>query len=252
MKLLLTNDDGYLAPGFQALWDTLKTSHKVFVAAPMTQKSGSGHSISLFQPIEYKKLDSQSYAVDGTPADCIKAAFFGLFPDIRFDLIVSGINNGPNMGNDIFYSGTVAAAREAALNGISALSCSADGYDNSQDFNSAALYLSRFIPLLTKDFLSKSLILNINFPVRPPYRGSRITHLGKRIYSDQILFSNTTPLTLTITGDKPTHLSEDGSDLSCVHNHFVSITPLSNETNIPTINPLLISLETSGIHQMEA
>ena len=141
MNILLTNDDGYNAEGLQTLLKKLidKTNYNIKVCAPLDQKSAVGHGVTLFKPMKYIEIEN-GYAVNGTPADCIKTAVWGFYKNIKFDLVVSGINKGINMGHDIFYSGTVAGAREGLINNISGIACSRrwDWEEKNLSFNESA------------------------------------------------------------------------------------------------------------------
>ena len=235
MKILLTNDDGYDSEGIQALYRGLSEDHEVFFAAPLTQKSAAGHAISLFKPMELKKITG-GYAVDGTPADCIKVAIFGLYKDVKFDLVVSGINNGANMGCDIFYSGTVAAAREGLLNGIPGIACSMQSLAEKEDYDMAAGFINCLIAKLSKNVLTKQVVLNVNFPLKGDYSSVKVTHLGKRVYNDTIYFEEKENVKYaSIVGNNYSFLHCEGSDLNCVDGGAVSITPLCNEYFVPKI-----------------
>jgi 5'-nucleotidase len=235
MNILLTNDDGYNSTGIEALHRVLSKKHNIFFAAPLTQKSGAGHAISLSKPMKLKEIIG-GYAIDGTPADCIKVALYGLYKDMKFDLVVSGINDGPNMGCDIFYSGTVAGAREGLLNEIPGIACSMQKLAKYEDYNAAANYINRLISKLSESALTKQVILNINFPLGEVYDTVKITHLGKRVYNDTIYFEEQeNGKYASIIGDCMSFLHCKGSDLNCVDEGGVSITPLSNEYFVPKI-----------------
>ncbi len=241
MNILLTNDDGFDSKGIQILYRTLSAEYNTYFAAPLTQKSAAGHSVNLFKPMKLKEIEG-GYAIDGTPADCIKVALFGLYKDIKFDLVVSGINNGANMGCDIFYSGTVAGAREGLLNDIPGIACSMQRLGTDADFSSAAEFIKKLIRRLKGNILSRKVILNINFPLGSNYEQVKVTHLGKRIYNDTIYFEEKEgEKYASIVGDCATFQHCEGSDLNCVDEGGVSITPLSNEYFIPDFVKELIS-----------
>ena len=244
MNILLTNDDGFDSKGIQVLYKTLSVEHNVYFAAPLTQKSAAGHSVNLFKPMKLKKIDG-GYAIDGTPADCIKVALFGLYENVKFDLVVSGINNGANMGCDIFYSGTVAGAREGLLNDIPAIACSMQRLGTDKDFSNAAKFICNLIKELSGNILSRKVILNINFPLECSYELIKVTHLGKRIYNDTIYFEDIDGEEYaSIVGDCVTFEHCEGSDLNCVDEGGVSITPLSNEYFIPNfVNELITRIK---------
>ncbi|MCX7882047.1 MAG: 5'/3'-nucleotidase SurE [Brevinematales bacterium] len=230
MRLLLTNDDGYHAEGIQTLRKVLGRDHQVYVCAPLSQQSGTSHAISLFQPLEFCQMEETCYAVDGTPADCVKVALIHFFREVQFDLVVSGINHGPNMGEDIFYSGTVAGAREAALNGLPAVALSINEWENPCYFQEAAELFAGLLACFDHEILQTGLLLNINFPHTSTYRGIRVTHLGKRVYRDTVSVSHKEKVSyVTIEGEWPRFIPEDGTDMSLVEAGYVSITPLAIE-----------------------
>ncbi len=244
MNILLTNDDGYQAQGILLLKEKLLIKHNVFLCAPMKEMSASSHAITLFKPMETIKLDVQSYAVNGTPADCVKVALAHFFKDIKIDIIISGINDAPNMGDDILYSGTVAGAREGALNNIFSIAASLDAWTEVKDFTYPVQFISELLDHLDKRILKENIMLNINFPNLPKAKGIKITHLGNRVYKDYIIVEEKEDkVYVTITGDPPGFGHNDGSDLNSVHDGYVSITPLANEVNDPKMREKLRYLE---------
>lgn len=230
MKILITNDDGYKADGINALYDALAPHHDVYECAPLNQKSASGHSISLFKKMELLEFGPNRFAVDGTPADTVKVAIFGVFQDIDFDMVISGINDGPNMGHDIYYSGTFAGAREGLINNIFSIACSYDGWDNHKHFKIAADIMLKIVNHITPEMYKDKIILNINFPPEPPYKGLKITHLGERVYRDIIHFEELgSKVFATIGGETPAYNSDPGSDLDVINDGYISLTPLRSE-----------------------
>jgi 5'-nucleotidase len=177
MDILLTNDDGIRAVGLRALYAALvKAGHRVHVAAPMTEQSAVGHSVTLFSPLRVRQVEEAGFSglgISGTPADCVKLALSHLLPKAP-DMIVSGINAGANVGVDVLYSGTVSAATEGALAGIPAMAVSVDDY-HPEDLSAQAEYAGR---MLREDIWSgfpSQCVLNVNFrpdPWRRP-RGAR-------------------------------------------------------------------------------
>ncbi len=169
MRLLLTNDDGHRAPGLNALAAALSVDHEVVVVAPDRELSGISHAITLTEPIAIRALNGREvgtgWAVKGTPADCVKLAFWRLLADNRPDLVVAGINRGANVGLNLLYSGTVAAAREASLLGLRAVAFSLDSHSPTADFGPAARLARRIVDLILKSELPAGLALNVNFPV---------------------------------------------------------------------------------------
>lgn len=194
MRILVANDDGIWAEGIKSLATTLASEHDVYVCAPDRERSATGHSMSLHKPLmvsESKVIDINqkvklAYMTSGTPADCSKIALGALFKDVEFDLMVSGINHGPNLGIDVLYSGTVSAAMEAMLLGVPSLACSLYSY-TSKEFDEAALWIKDFIANNNlPELIPNKSFLNINIPPgsRSKYRGAEITKLGNRAYEE--------------------------------------------------------------------
>ncbi len=230
MNILLTNDDGYTAEGINVLYEQIKDKHNVKMCAPLKQMSASGHAITLFKPMEFLRVSDSICAVDGTPADCVKCAIFGIYKDIKFDLVLSGINNGPNMCEDVFPSGTVAGAREGLINNLFSIACSVDGWNGDKHFEFPAKFIAELLDKLDEEILSLKLILNINFPNTNNAKGIRFTHIGSRVYNNFILFEKKDGKEyVTITGEDQTFNKYDGSDLEAVDKGFISITPMTNE-----------------------
>ncbi len=169
MKILLTNDDGYRAPGILALYNALKTKHEVTLAAPDRERSAIGHGITLHHPLKYEPVHlnggGSGYAVSGTPADCVKLGLFDICQG-KPDLVISGINAGSNTGVNINYSGTAGAAREAAINNIGALAVSIQ-YGEVMDFEGMADYTASNLDRIKALDLPKGVFLNINGPAIP-------------------------------------------------------------------------------------
>ncbi len=224
--ILLTNDDGYDAHGLQALYKGLKEQKfDVFVSAPRLQQSGASHSLTLRRPIRVEKLKPDFYIVDGTPTDCVLLAYHDLVRNRDIDMVISGINHGPNMGSDVFYSGTVAAALQAGTLGIrKAIAFSLSG-ETYSDFGSAITYAVKLIrKLIEKDLTD--FILNVNIPEKQ-LKGERITKMGKRIYRDKVLHDTEKNGVMysVIDGVLDYNVDTD-TDFEAVDNNFVSITPL--------------------------
>lgn len=178
--ILLTNDDGIYAPGLWALYEELSQLGEVAVVAPESEQSAVGHAITLTSPLRVKKVNLdgvEGWAVSGTPADCVKIALAELLPAWP-DLVVSGINLGPNVGINVLYSGTVSAATEASILGVKGVALSLNSYDQDADFTAAAI-LARRVLAQIRDWenWSNGICLNVNLPALPPDRikGLRIT-----------------------------------------------------------------------------
>ncbi len=231
--ILVTNDDGYAAPGILALAEAMAALGDVQVCAPQTNQSASGHKITLSQDIRYQRGcigdDIPTLAVDGSPADCIALSLLGLVEQ-KPDIVVSGINRGENMSQDLTYSGTVTAALEAAIHGLPAVAFSlADA--KAQDAGDYALtarvarhvvgqVLARGLPPLT--------ILNVNVPALASgehLRGIRVTRQGVRQYRDKLL--HTGENLVRVGGEPPTGDTDElGTDLWAVHRNYASVTPV--------------------------
>jgi len=220
--ILLSNDDGVEAPGIKVLMEGLADLGILYVVAPSDQMSGSSHSITLGREIEVVERGERVYAVKGTPADCTLIALFGLLPR-KPDLVVSGINLGYNLGEDVFYSGTVAAAREGALYGVRAMSISIEDVENPH-WETALHYAKLFSEKILRDELGGRLF-NVNVPSRRlgDIRGVKFTKLGTRSYRDPV--ERVGPRRFRIGGE-PMWKWEEGTDLEAVGRSFVSVTPL--------------------------
>jgi 5'-nucleotidase len=227
--ILVTNDDGVKAPGILALVTALRELAEVRVIAPAVNQSASGHKKTLFQDMRVDETTladgSPALAVDGSPADCIALAALGLgeWPP---RLVVSGINQGANMGQDITYSGTVTAALEAAIHGVRGVSVSLNSHDATQveDYATAAKVAQSVArQALERDFPPFS-ILNVNVPNGNGVKGLRLTRQGIRIYLDELERNDNN---YRIVGPAPTGvLDEIGTDLWAINNGYASLTPI--------------------------
>lgn len=227
MKILISNDDGYLAPGIAALADALKPIAEIIVVAPDSNRSGSSNSLTLDRPLSVFRADNGAYFVNGTPSDCVHVALTGGF-SFKPDLIVSGINQGQNMGDDTLYSGTVAAATEGYLFGIPAIAFSQvhKGWEHVD----TAARIAREIVERNFDMLQKPYLLNVNIPNLPydQIKGIRATRLGKRHESEAVIKAQD-PHGREIFWIGPAGKAKDageGTDFHAVANGYVSITPL--------------------------
>lgn len=234
LNILLTNDDGYQSEGLKTLYRILSKDHNVYVAAPASQKSAVGHGISLRKPMKVHHIEG-GYAIEGTPADCVKVVVCGFFRDIKFDMVVSGINDGANLGSDIFYSGTVAGAREGVINNIPAIACSLDRPVSKEKFEASAEIIRQLVLSLNGIGITEKYILNVNFPSLTKFKEINFTHLGNRIYDEVICVEDKEGITYAtvIVDDGITFISKEGSDIDCLHAGCVSITPMTNEYFIP-------------------
>jgi len=230
--ILVTNDDGMDAPGLLALQKALRQVGQVTVFAPDHNWSAAGHTKTMHKPLRVNQTtlpdDTPAYTCTGAPSDCVALVVLGIL-DHQPDLVVSGINQGANLGHDITYSGTIAAAMEAVIFGIPALAVSLDSYQ-SPDFVYAARFTARLAQLVLERGLPPNTFLNVNVPAVPQEKiaGVKITRLGKRVYSG-MLVERQDPRGRSyywIGGEPPSGVPEEGTDIWALANNFVSITPL--------------------------
>src|SRR5262245_4015980 len=221
--LLLTNDDGIHAPGLAALAGALAGLGDVSVIAPEREQSACGHALTLHRPLRVNQVRERWFAVNGTPSDCVNLGVLGFLPE-RPVLVVSGINHGSNLGDDVTYSGTVAAAMEGTLLSVPAVAVSLmDGGDFTAAGDVARLVALRVLV----EGLPRKTLLNVNVPATPP-RGIRMTRLGHRVYSDKVI-EQTDPRGRThywIGGGEPQWEALEGTDMGAVHEGYVAVTPL--------------------------
>lgn len=228
MHILLSNDDGYLAPGLQAIADELSILAKITVVAPDRNRSGASNSLTLQRPLRAQITPSGFYKVDGTPTDCVHLALTGLLNE-EPDMVVSGINLGANLGDDVIYSGTVAAATEGRFLGLPALAVSLAGTKNL-NFVTAAKATGQIIKRLVKYPLSEDTILNINVPDIPwsEIKGFQSTRLGFRHRAEPVV-QQQDPYGEKIYWVGPAGPAQDagkGTDFYAVNHGYVSVTPL--------------------------
>ena len=231
-EILLTNDDGFESLGLIKLAKMLKKEFnaKVTIVAPATEKSACSHSITLTKPLRFVKLGKRFYKLDdGTPSDCIYLALHTLFKKKMPDLVISGINKGANVGEDITYSGTCAGAMEAVLQGIPALALSQFYTKKDIDFKHALKLTQKIVAKIFKDGfpLEKKEFLNVNFPATKP-KGIKICKAGKRIYNYKAS-SNTNPRGVEyfwLASANLKHLDEKDSDISLLKRGYATITPI--------------------------
>ena len=232
--ILITNDDGVDAPGLLALKQALTSIAQVIVIAPDRNWSAAGHTKTLYRPLTLRGVlladHSPAYCTDGAPSDCVALATLG-FVKTKIDAVIAGINHGPNLGDDITYSGTVAAAMEGSLAHIPSIAVSLDAYDSAQShYETAACFAADLVCRVLNDHLEPDVLLNVNVPnlAKAEINGVRITRLGKRIYRD-VLEERPDPnhgSVYWIGGDRPTGLEEDGTDIQAVAQGRISVTPI--------------------------
>jgi len=228
VNILVTNDDGITSGALYLLKQELQDLGRVFIVAPDRDQSATSHSLTLYRPMRIDRPEPDVFAVDGTPTDCVLIATHGLL-DEPIDLVVSGVNRGPNMGDDVFYSGTVAAAIEGAMQGVPgvAVSLAASG---RADFQYACQFTRRLVGTVLERGLPPKCVLNVNVPQLrdDEIKGVRVTRLGKRKYHDSLI-ERTDPRGRAyywIGGDAPIWEPEEGTDFTAVDQGYVSVTPL--------------------------
>ncbi len=234
MNVLITNDDGIESEGLIALKKFFEKEHNVFVIAPLREQSCSSHSLTMNFPLRVYEYGKNYFAVDGTPTDCIMVGVNKIFEKIKFDLLVSGINYGANLGDDITYSGTVAAAMEGCLLKIPsvAVSIHVDFEKRPQyvHYDSAIFYLKKVLGYIEKIDDFSDCFFNLNVPDMPveKIKGLKITKQGKRTYRD-VIVENIDPRGKKyywIAGTPVTIPNGNNTDLAAIENNFASLTPL--------------------------
>ena len=233
MKILISNDDGYRARGILALREALTGLAELTVVAPDRNKSGASNSLTLDVPLRVTRVETDSYVVTGTPTDCVHLAISGLF-DFEHDMVVSGINDGENLGDDVLYSGTVAAAVEGRFLGLPTLAFSLLRPESGEaDYSAAAKVARMMVEHLLAHPLDRSMILNVNVPHRPfgELRGFATTRLGHRHRSERVTASDD-PRGRKVYWVGPAGSEQDGgpgTDFHAVANGYVSVTPLQTD-----------------------
>ncbi len=230
-SILVSNDDGILSSGIQVLAEHLKLLGKVTVIAPSQERSTTGHSLTLHKPIRVENIKPGFYAVTGTPADC---AYLGIKKLLKKkpDLVVSGINRGPNLGNDIHYSGTVAVALEATFLNIPAIAISlnCDSNENDVDFQLAAVVARELSRYVLKYGLPQRVLLNVNVPdlAAKNIRGIKVVKTGFRYYSDRIVMQKDPrgKIYYWLGGTYLGYDEKDETDCKAIDQRYISVTPL--------------------------
>jgi 5'-nucleotidase len=227
-RILISNDDGFDARGIQVLARALEPLGEVFVVAPDTEQSASSHSLTVRRPIEIKRVDERRFRVCGTPTDCVVLALQVILEG-KPDVVVSGINHGPNMGEDVHYSGTVAAAFEGCILDVPAIAISAlqrSVEDEEQNGRVARLVVESVL----QHGLPEGALLNVNIPdpQQGPIQGVRVTRMGSRHYENFIEPAGKGGLRshYTIGGEAPIWREDEGTDVAAVRGGYVSVTPL--------------------------
>lgn len=228
MRILLSNDDGYFAPGLAALAEALQDLGEVVVVAPEQNRSGASNSLTLDRPLYLKKAANGFYFVNGTPTDCVHLAVTGMLDELP-DIIVSGINNGANMGDDTIYSGTVAAATEGYLLGIPSFAISLTNFEGS-NYATAGRVARELVERFIRDPIRQPVLLNVNIPDIPyaELNGMEVTRLGRRHKAEPVV-KMISPRNETVYWIGAAGAAADagpGTDFNAIERGVVSITPL--------------------------
>lgn len=242
MRILLSNDDGYFAPGIAALAEALAGLGEIVVVAPEQNRSGASNSLTLDRPLLLKRAASGFYFVNGTPTDCVHLAVTGMLEALP-DIIVSGINHGANMGDDTIYSGTVAAATEGFLLGIPSIAISLTSHDG-QYFATAGRVARELVERFIRDPIKEAVLLNVNVPDLPfdQLQGLEVTRLGRRHKAEPVV-RMTSPRNETVYWVGAAGAAADagpGTDFNAIERGCASVTPLqidlTHAAQLPAIN----------------
>ena len=234
MLILISNDDGIQAPGINVLRTALEQLGEVYVVAPDRPRSASGLGITIHKPLRAEEIQfpgssSRGYAVNGTPSDCVKLAIQALLPQ-KPDIVVSGINLGPNLGTDVLYSGTVSAALEGVINDVPSMAVSLASWEDT-DFDYAAEFTQRLVKVVLGKGMPDETLLNVNVPVftggQKPVR-VKVTRLGKRRYENAFekRYDPRGKTYYWMGGEVLDIMAEPGTDIASVKNGEISVTPL--------------------------
>lgn len=227
-RILVSNDDGIHAKGLQALVKAMEPLGELWVVAPLHEQSATSHSLSLHDPLRIRQVAERQFAIDGTPADCVYVAVNHLMKAARPTLVVSGINHGPNLADDVIYSGTVAAAMEGAILGVPGVAFSLVTRKTFV-FEHAAEFAASFVKTLLAQTLPTRLLLNVNMPAYGKIAGYRVTKAGRHSYGADVIEKEDPRgrKYYWIGGTGYEHVTEPGTDVTAVHDeHLASVTPL--------------------------
>lgn len=229
MLILCTNDDGYRAEGLRVLSEAARTLGEVEVVAPEREQSATSHSLTMHFPVRRHRIAERIQSIDGTPTDCVALAV-GMLLEERPDFVLSGVNHGPNMGEDVLYSGTVAGAMEATILGIPALAISHVGREPSGIAGYAPVLERLLSQILQRDGFPPETLLNVNLPAIDPaeVKGVKVTRLGRRVYTDSITRAADPSGReyFWIGGGGVEWRAEEGTDFHAVQAGYISVTPL--------------------------
>ncbi len=247
-RILISNDDGYMSDGLRALAEAVEALGEVWVVAPETEQSAASHAISIHRPLRIRQVRPRWFAVDGTPTDCSYVAVNHLLKERRPALMLSGINHGPNLADDVTYSGTVAAAIEASLLGIPAIAFSL-AVRQDFDFGPAARFARSLAEAALRASPPSQLLLNVNVPGGKEPAGFAVTRLGKHTYGFDVV-EKVDPRGRKyywIGGNEYQHEDIPGSDCNAVlRDGLVSVTPLQLDLTADELRPLIASWTVEG------
>ncbi len=240
MKILISNDDGILSNGIRALIEALSPCHEVYVVAPDRERSAAGHSLTLHTPLRVEEVEpkygaKRCWMTTGTPGDCVKLAINAILSEEeKPDLVISGINHGPNLGADILYSGTVSCAMEGAMMGYPSIATSlASMKTEYEDFKFSAAFVAELINRLDVYKIPPKTILNINIPglEKEDIGGIAVTELGSRMFTDEYekRVDPRGKVYYWMAGELITEPEESSTDIAAVRNNMISITPITYE-----------------------
>ena len=235
MRIVITNDDGIEAKGIKLLTKVLSSFGNVFIVAPWNPQSAGSHATTLHKPLRAEEFplnlgEKKSFRVSGTPADCVLLAVDVLIKG-KIDLVVSGINQGPNLGDDVLYSGTVAGAREGALNGITSIAFSVDGFKNPH-YDTAAKFARIFTEMIINKKIKGEVYFNVNIPNLPEkdIKGVKLVKQGRRRYTDRVTVGKDPFGKIYYwIGGKPVQAGSNETDTGAVKEGYISITPMKND-----------------------
>ncbi len=242
-RILVTNDDGIYSDGLKKLADALRPLADITIVAPDREQSAASHALTLNRPLRVLEIEKDQYIVDGTPTDCVNLAVLSVMKDARPDLVVSGINFGSNLGDDVTYSGTISAAFEGALLDIPAIAFSAVVAEEFS-FAPCAAFAAHLTASVLAGDRDPSVVLNVNFP-SSPFRGVAVTRLGKRTYTEGIIerLDPRGKKYYWIGGAPPVWHPDEGTDFAAIEAGNISITPLHLDLTHHASIPKLRSLE---------
>lgn len=246
MKILLSNDDGLMADGIRALTEALSVENEVYVIAPDRERSAAGHSLTLHTPLRVEELEpkfgaKRNWVTNGTPGDCVKIGLSAILSEEeKPDIVISGINHGPNLGADILYSGTVSCAIEGAMIGYHAMAVSlATMSYNPEDFKIAAEFIAKLLPRLRLHKAPPRTILNINIPALDieDITGIAVTKLGTRMFTNtyEKRVDPRGKVYYWMAGELVRHDENDGTDINAIRCNKISITPICFSMTTPEI-----------------